>query len=291
MAIRKGVIHLMVGLLALALIVTLVPLEELWAKTASHPTFKAFVFDSQDSDGDGIKDSADNCPFTYNPDQADADEDGVGDVCDNCPATPNEDQADGDSDGVGDVCDNCPAAPNPDQADGDSDGVGDVCDNCPATPNLDQADGDSDLVGDACDNCPIDYNPDQADFDGDGLGDVCDDTPTAVTLASFRAEVITRTVILIWETRTEIDNAGFNLYRATALDGPYTKINDTLIPAEGDAMSGSTYSFPDTPGYGTFFFKLEDVDYYGASTLHGPAKATVVHPFRRPVFEPRPPTY
>jgi hypothetical protein len=34
-----------------------------------------------DTDGDGIPDSHDNCPNTFNPDQADADGDGIGDVC------------------------------------------------------------------------------------------------------------------------------------------------------------------------------------------------------------------
>src|SRR5437762_5613150 len=40
---------------------------------------------AKDSDGDGVPDGIDNCPFTYNPDQADRDSDGVGDACDNCP--------------------------------------------------------------------------------------------------------------------------------------------------------------------------------------------------------------
>jgi len=35
-----------------------------------------------DSDGDGIEDDIDNCPYAYNPDQADSDGDGVGDQCD-----------------------------------------------------------------------------------------------------------------------------------------------------------------------------------------------------------------
>ena len=164
-----------------------------------------------DSDGDGILDSVDNCPGSYNPDQADGDGDGMGDACDTCPNdgdndadgdgvcgdvdnclnTPNADQADGDGDGVGDACDNCPATPNPDQADADGDGVGDVCegdsdgdgvadddDNCPATPNSGQEDADGDGLGDACDNCPDAANADQADGDGDGLGDVCDTCPT-----------------------------------------------------------------------------------------------------------------
>lgn len=36
---------------------------------------------SPDSDGDGIKNFIDNCPFVPNPDQIDSDGDGVGDVC------------------------------------------------------------------------------------------------------------------------------------------------------------------------------------------------------------------
>ncbi len=35
-----------------------------------------------DVDKDGIADELDNCPKSYNPDQADADKDGIGDVCD-----------------------------------------------------------------------------------------------------------------------------------------------------------------------------------------------------------------
>ena len=35
-----------------------------------------------DQDDDGVEDSVDNCPATYNPDQADRDGDGLGDVCD-----------------------------------------------------------------------------------------------------------------------------------------------------------------------------------------------------------------
>ena len=57
-----------------------------------------------DTDADGVPDRLDNCPLTFNPDQADADLDGVGDACDNCRTTPNPDQADADLDGVGDAC-------------------------------------------------------------------------------------------------------------------------------------------------------------------------------------------
>ncbi|MDO4880538.1 MAG: thrombospondin type 3 repeat-containing protein [Capnocytophaga sp.] len=149
------------------------------------------VKQDEDSDGDGILDSKDNCMFVANPDQADFDNDGIGDVCDddkdgdnvrdsydNCPDIPNTDQKDTDGDGKGDVCDddidgdgipnaqdNCPTKYNPDQKDTDNDGIGDIC----------SGDMDNDKVIDENDNCPQTYNPDQKDTDGDGIGDVCDD--------------------------------------------------------------------------------------------------------------------
>lgn len=154
----------------------------------------------QDSDGDTILDSADNCPYVANPDQADADADlrgdlcdtcplqadpgqadldgdGDGDACDNCRITPNPDQADADGDSSGDACDNCPQVFNPGQADGEGDGVGDLCDNCPFLSNYEQNDADQDGSGDGCDNCPGSANPGQADGDGDGVGDLCDNCP------------------------------------------------------------------------------------------------------------------
>jgi hypothetical protein len=75
-------------------------------------------------DGDGLDNTADNCPTDANADQADTDGDGEGDVCDD---TPNGTQDD-DSDGVLNDVDNCPGVYNSDQADADGDGIGDVCD-------------------------------------------------------------------------------------------------------------------------------------------------------------------
>jgi hypothetical protein len=43
---------------------------------------------SKDTDRDGILDSRDNCPVTFNPDQLDSDKDGVGDACDATPFPP-----------------------------------------------------------------------------------------------------------------------------------------------------------------------------------------------------------
>lgn len=109
---------------------------------------------------------------------------------------------------------------------------------------------------------------------------------TAVDLASFSAQASAGGVALAWQTGTELDNAGFNLYRAPAVNGPWAKINGALIAAQGDAVFGASYSFVDAPGHGAFYYKLEDVFYSGVSTTHGPVQVTVAPAFRRPLYRP-----
>ena len=65
---------------------------------------------SADTDGDGILDGVDNCPFDSNAGQDDGDSDGVGDICDVFPADP-ADWFDTDGDGVGDNSDAFPNDP------------------------------------------------------------------------------------------------------------------------------------------------------------------------------------
>ena len=117
-----------------------------------------------------------NCNGQVDEDAAgtDSDGDGVHNLCDNCPFVANPTQTDSDGDHVGNACDNCINLANPNQADADGDGRGDACDNCPTIPNGFQDDSDADHIGDACDNCPLEYNPTQSDFDHDGEGDICD---------------------------------------------------------------------------------------------------------------------
>jgi hypothetical protein len=104
-----------------------------------------------DSDGDGVLDSVDNCPDVANGDQADSDNDTVGDACDGCPDDANKNDpgtcgcgiadTDTDSDGTPDCVDSCPGdgtktepgvcgCGNP-ETDTDSDGTPDCVDNCP----------------------------------------------------------------------------------------------------------------------------------------------------------------
>ena len=86
-----------------------------------------YVFET-DTDGDGIPDSADNCPAIPNPTQSDGDVDGFGDACDVCPA---DELNDVDIDGYCGNDDNCPNESNADQTNSDGDMLGDACDPCP----------------------------------------------------------------------------------------------------------------------------------------------------------------
>jgi hypothetical protein len=101
-----------------------------------------------DTDGDGVLNTADNCPRVFNPArpvdhhvQSDVDGDGLGDVCDPCPLQAGVDVCmmtlanDRDGDGATDDKDNCPVDYNANQADGDHDNIGDLCDACPAQAN------------------------------------------------------------------------------------------------------------------------------------------------------------
>jgi hypothetical protein len=115
---------------------------------------------------------------------------------------------------------------------------------------------------------------------------VNDSEDTAVSLAAFQATPGRGQVQLSWRTGTETSNAGFNLYRAASLSGPRVKVNSLLVAAQGNEVSGASYGLLDVPGYGSFYYWLEDVDTSGTSTLHGPVTASVRFPFLRPSYRP-----
>jgi hypothetical protein len=99
---------------------------------------------------------------------------------------------------------------------------------------------------------------------------------TLINLSSFTASPKFSKVIIQWSTEAEIDNAGFNLYRAEAEAGKYIKINSSLIPAQGSATKGASYEFIDTnvQNRKTYYYKLEDIDLQGNSTFHVAGSAT-----------------
>jgi hypothetical protein len=105
------------------------------------------------------------------------------------------------------------------------------------------------------------------------------DSPLAVTLAAFDAQPYGNGILVSWETVSEANNAGFNLYRAEDEAGPRTLLAFVPSPLPGGPR-GASYSYED-PNLSvgqTYWYWLEDVSLSGATTLHGPVNATVQAP-------------
>ena len=96
-----------------------------------------------------------------------------------------------------------------------------------------------------------------------------------ISLTSFTVTPKAGMVIIQWNREVEIDNVCFNIYCATAQDGKYIKINDSLIAAKGISTQGDKLWFIDSglKNGKTYYYKLEDIDTNGISTFHGPVKA------------------
>ncbi len=104
--------------------------------------------------------------------------------------------------------------------------------------------------------------------------------PLAVTLASFDAQGQADRVVVTWETVSEINNAGFNLYRGLQADGSDRALLTYVASQAPGSTQGAFYSYEDVAvevGQ-TYWYWLEDIDLSGATTLHGPVSATVQAP-------------
>lgn len=97
-------------------------------------------------------------------------------------------------------------------------------------------------------------------------------------------------VQIAWETAAELDNAGFNIYRAEQRPmrhtlSPGTLLNPFMIPAQGSETEGAFYEYIDLKPYDdsapTRVYYLEDIDLSGQSTLHGPIPIQVGKEFLR----------
>ncbi len=104
--------------------------------------------------------------------------------------------------------------------------------------------------------------------------------PTAVDLVSFTGKVNRRGVaVLNWETASEIDNLGFNVYRATSPNGRQVRLNRSLLPSQvpPGSPTGAVYTFRDARirMNMTYYYWLESVDVRGQGELFGPVEVKV----------------
>lgn len=100
--------------------------------------------------------------------------------------------------------------------------------------------------------------------------------PTAVRLAGLWVEARGDTLVICWETMTEIDNLGFNLYRSdSGQPGSFAQLNAELIPSQAPGSPiGAYYEWSDAAvaPRQTYFYLLEVVDIYGQSAQYGPVQ-------------------
>jgi hypothetical protein len=108
--------------------------------------------------------------------------------------------------------------------------------------------------------------------------------PTAVTLAVFNATAEGDSIRLSWETGSELDNLGFNIYRAASQSGPRFKLNGSLIASQAPGgVLGGSYEYVDSsvaPGT-TYYYWLEAVGIDNSTTEYGPVSAEASLSFRK----------
>lgn len=91
------------------------------------------------------------------------------------------------------------------------------------------------------------------------------DEPLPVTLSYFRAELTDTGVNLKWTTESEIDNAGFYIYRSQTRYGTFKVVNPTLIQGAGTTSERNEYTWTDTTAKPNtvYFYRIEDISHAG----------------------------
>ncbi len=105
---------------------------------------------------------------------------------------------------------------------------------------------------------------------------VTEDITLPVSLMNFSASGSADGVQLSWSTASEIQNLGFEIYRSAQQNGGFQLIgsyeNNPDLRGAGTTNVQNDYAFTDqsaAPGE-TYWYRLADVDFSGARTLHTP---------------------
>lgn len=89
--------------------------------------------------------------------------------------------------------------------------------------------------------------------------------PLPVSLSSFKAVRTAEGAVLNWITESEVDNAGFYIYRSQTKDGEYTVVNPKLIHGAGTTGERNEYTWTDTTAKPNtvYYYRIEDVSHAG----------------------------
>ena len=86
-----------------------------------------------------------------------------------------------------------------------------------------------------------------------------------VSLSHFRAELTDTGVTLKWITESEVDNAGFYIYRSETREGDFKVINPTMIQGAGTTSERNTYTWTDPTAKPNvaYYYRIEDISHAG----------------------------
>ena len=86
-----------------------------------------------------------------------------------------------------------------------------------------------------------------------------------VSLSQFRAVRTEAAVVLSWTTESELNNAGFNIYRSATRTGKFTQVNALLISGSGTTAERRAYQWKDTTARPNvaYYYRIEDVSFNG----------------------------
>lgn len=96
--------------------------------------------------------------------------------------------------------------------------------------------------------------------------------PQAVTLNYFTATCRPSDVLLEWETASEVNALGFNLFRSTSPGELGSQLNSEMIPTQAPGGGGAYYAYPDSTvsNPATYYYTLQDVGMNGQTFNHEP---------------------
>lgn len=97
-------------------------------------------------------------------------------------------------------------------------------------------------------------------------------SPTPVTITDGRAERQEEGVALSWRVAEGADAAAFRVLRASAPEGPFTRVSHGLVPAQA-GRDGYSYRDPTAP-LAACYYELEIVNQEGAAERYGPIRCS-----------------
>lgn len=83
-------------------------------------------------------------------------------------------------------------------------------------------------------------------------------------------------VTLTWKTASELNTAGFNIYRGESGEEVTQRLNQTTIPPADDSFRGAEYKYVDHNAKPNtqYYYKIEEIELSGKSNFYGPIEHT-----------------